>query len=106
MGEMYSTYNMNNPEKEELGRQLKNKALVDEIDRYTKENTWPDAINTLDDRIKNRALMTKYHFYKVGTVGNKTIVVIPKEKNAHMSAGFIPAGPLYIIFASSVVVSK
>lgn len=106
MGEMYSTYNMSNAEKDELGRQLNNKALVDEIVRYSKENTWPDAINTLDDRINNRALMSKYHFYKVGTIGNKTIVTIPKEQNTHMSASFIPAGPVYIIFASSVVVNK
>ncbi len=106
MGEMYSTYNMSNAEKEEIGRQLKNKALVDEIVRYSKENTWPDAVNTLDDRINNRAVMTKYNFYKVGTIGNKTIVTIPKEKNTHMSAGFIPAEPLYIIFASSVVANK
>ena len=106
MGEMYSTYNMSNAEKEELGRQLNNKALVDEIVRYSKENTWPDAVNTLDDRINNRAVMTKYNFYKVGTIGNKTIVTIPKEKNTHMSAGFIPAGPMYILFASSVVANK
>ena len=106
MGEMYSTYNMSNAEKEELGRQLNNKALVDEIVRYSKENTWPDAVNTLDDRINNRAIMTKYNFYKVGTIGNKTIVTIPKEKNTHMSAGFIPAGPMYILFASSVVANK
>ena len=106
MGEMYSTYNVSNAEKEELGRQLNNKALIDEIVRYSKEDTWPDAINTLDDRINNRALMMKYHFYKVGTIGNKTIVAVPKEKNKHMSAGFIPAGPMYIIFASSVVSNK
>ena len=106
MGEMYSTYNMSSSEKEELGRQLNNKALVEEIIRYSKENTWPDAVNTLDERISNRTAMMKYHFYKVGTVGNKTIITIPKAKNGHMSASFIPTGPMYMIFASSVVANK
>lgn len=106
MGEMYSTYNMSSSEKEELGRQLNNKALVEEIIRYSKENTWPDAVNTLDERISNRTAMMKYHFYKAGTVGNKTIITIPKAKNGHMSASFIPTGPMYMIFASSVVANK
>lgn len=106
LGEMYSTYNMSISEKEELGRQLNNKSLVDEISRYSKENTWPDAMNTLDERLNNRPTMMKYHFYKVATLGNKTIVSIPKEKNTHMPASFIPNGPMYMIFASSVVISK
>lgn len=106
LGEMYSTYNMSSSEKEELGRQLNNKSLVDEISRYSKENTWPDAMNTLDERLNNRPTMMKYHFYKVATLGNKTIVSIPKEKNMHMPARFIPNGPMYMIFASSVVMGK
>ncbi|MBK8088997.1 MAG: hypothetical protein IPK31_14245 [Chitinophagaceae bacterium] len=106
LGEMYSTYNFSSSEKEELGRQLNNKALIDEITRYSKENTWPDAINTLDERLNSRSTMMKYHFYKVATLGNKTIVSIPKDKNGHMPAGFRPNGPMYMIFASSVVAGK
>jgi len=103
IGEMYSTYNMSSSEKEELGRQLNNKSLVDEISRYSKEGMWPDAVNTLDERLNNRSAMMKYHFYKIATLGNKTIVSIPKEKNGHMAAGFIPNGPMYMVVASSVV---
>ncbi|MBY0477586.1 MAG: hypothetical protein K2Q24_08055 [Chitinophagaceae bacterium] len=106
MGEMYSTYNMSSVEKEELSRQLKNKALTDEIVRFSKENMWPDAVNTLDERINNRDMMMKYKFYKVGVIGDKTIVTIPASKNAHMPAAFIPTGPMYMIFANSVVVTK
>ncbi len=106
LGEMYSTYNFSSSEKEELGRQLNNKALVDEITRYSKENTWPDAVNTLDERLNSRNTMMKYHFYKVAVLGNKTIVAIPKDKNGHMPAGYRPNGPMYMIFASSVVVGK
>jgi hypothetical protein len=104
MGEMYSTYNLSNAEKEELGRQLNNKSLVDEIARYSKENMWPDAVNTLDERLNNRNTMMQYHFYKVATLGSKTIVTIPRNKNGHMPAGFIPTGPMYMVFASSVVI--
>ncbi|MFT3843932.1 MAG: hypothetical protein QM725_02680 [Lacibacter sp.] len=106
MGEMFSTYNLSNSEKEEILRQLNNKALLDEIIRYSKESMWPDAVNTLDERITGRVTMMKYHFYKVATFGNKTIVAVPKEKNTHVPAGFVPTSPMYIIFVSSVVVGK
>lgn len=106
LGEMYSTYNMSEAERGEVSAQLNNKALLDEIIRYSKENTWPDGVNTLDDRLNSRSTMAKYHFYKVATFGNKTIVSVPKEKNGHMPASFVPTGPMYIIFASSVIESK
>lgn len=106
LGEMYSTYNLSKSEKEEILGQLNNKALLDEIIRYSKESTWPDAVNSLDERIAVRTTMLKYHFYKVATFGNKTIVSVPKEKNTHMPAGFIPTGPMYIIFVSTVVKGK
>ena len=106
LGEMYSTYNMSDAERREVSAQLNNKALLDEIIRYSKETTWPDGVNTLDDRIGSRTTMAKYNFYKVATFGNRTIVSIPKEKNGHMPASFVPTGPMYIIFASSVIKMK
>ena len=106
MGEMYSTYNLSQAEKTEVSRQLNDKSLLDGIIRYAKENTWPDAVNTLDDRLANRKIMERYNFYKVASFGNKTIVSVPAEKNQHMPAAYIPQGPMYIIFASSVVGSK
>lgn len=106
LGEMYSTYNMSEAERREVSSQLNNKALLDEIIRYSKENTWPDGVNTLDDRLNSRTTMAKYNFYKVATFGSRTIVSIPKEKNGHMPASFVPTGPMYMIFASSVVKMK
>lgn len=106
MGEMYSTYNLSQAEKTEVSRQLNDKSLLDVIIRYTKEGTWPDAVNTLDDRLANRKTMERYNFYKLASFGNKTIVSVPSEKNQHMLAAYIPQGPMYIIFSSSVVASK
>jgi USP8 interacting len=106
LGEMYATYNLSQAEKTEVSRQLNEKSLLDVIIRYTKENTWPDAVNTLDDRLANRKTMERYNFYKVASFGNKTIVSVPAEKNQHMPAAYIPQGPMYIIFSSSVVASK
>lgn len=106
LGEMYSTYNMSDAERREVSAQLNNKALLDEIIRYSKEVTWPDGVNTLDDRLNSRSTMAKYNFYKVATFGSRTIVSIPKEKNGHMPASFVPTGPMYIIFASSVIEMK
>ncbi len=106
LGEMYSTYNITEADKTEIKQQLKDKNLIDEIVRYSKENQWPDAVNTLDERLDNRSVMMKYNFYKVASFGNKTIVAIPQEKNKHMPAAYIPQAPMYIIFASKVVASK
>lgn len=106
LGEIHSTYNLSKAEKAEVSGQLKDKSLIDEIVRYTKENTWPDAVNTLDDRLANRKTMERYNYYKVASFGNKTIVSIPAEKNQHMPAAYIPQGPMYIIFSSSAVGSK
>ncbi len=106
LGEMYSTYNLSQAEKTEVSRQLNNKSLLDEILRYSKESTWPDAVNSLDDRLSNRNTMQRYNYYKIASFGNKTIVSIPAEKNQHMPAAYIPQGPMYIIFSSSVVGSK
>ena len=106
LGEMYSTYNITESEQTEVKRQLTDKGLMSEIIRYSKENQWPDAVNTLDERLENRSVMMKYNFYKVASFGNKTIVAIPQEKNKHMPAAYIPQGPMYIIFASKVIASK
>lgn len=106
LGEMYSTYNITETEKTEIKQQLKDKNLILEIVRYSKENQWPDAVNTLDERLDNRSVMMKYNFFKVASFGNKTIVAVPQEKNKHMPAAYIPQGPMYIIFASKVVASK
>ncbi|RXK62361.1 hypothetical protein ESA94_04945 [Lacibacter luteus] len=106
LGEMYSTYNITESEQTEVKRQLTDKGLMSEIIRYSKENQWPDAVNTLDERLENRSVMMKYNFYKVASFGNKTIVAVPQEKNKHMPAAYIPQGPMYIIFASKVIASK
>lgn len=106
IGEMYSIYPFSAAEKTELKKQLNDQELLSEIMRYSNEIQWPDAVNTLDERLKNRSVMLKYHFYKVASFGSKTIVVVPKEKNKHMPAAYIPQAPMYIIFASKAVASN
>lgn len=106
IGDLYSTYNLSNQEKQQLGNQLKSQSLLNEIVTYSKESQWPDAVNSLEKRLKVRATMAKYNFYKVASIGNKTIVSVPAERNRHMPQGFVPSAPMYMIFASSVVISK
>ncbi len=106
LGELFSTYNMSGPEKEEVRAQLSNKDLLDEIINYSKESEWPVAINSLEKRLNMRSTIMKYRFYKVAQFGNKTIISVPKDKNKHMPAGFVPSGPMYMIFASNVVINK
>jgi hypothetical protein len=106
IGEMYSTYNLSSKEKTELGNQLTDQNLVDEVVMFCNEKKWPEAVNSLEKRLKVRQTIKNYTFYKVATIGNKTIVSIPKEKNKKMPQGFVPDGPMYMIFASEVVKNK
>ncbi len=106
IAELYSTYKLTKEDRRELSTQLSNPSLVDQIATYSLEENWPDAINTLNERLKVRATMLNYHFYKVGTFGNKTVVAVPASKNRHMPAGFVPPGAMYMIFKSSIVTPK
>lgn len=106
IAELYSTYKLTKDDRVELSTQLANKSLVDQIATYSLEENWPDAVNTLNERLKVRATMLKYHFYKVGTFGNKTVVAVPASKNRHMPTGFVPAGAMYMIFKNNVVIPK
>jgi USP8 interacting len=106
MGDLFSTYKLTDADKKELSEQLKNKAMLDQILTYSKEENWPDAVNTLNKRLSARTTMTKYRFFKVGAIGNKTIVSVPAEKNRHMPYGFVPAGVMYMVFKSSSLKDK
>lgn len=106
LGELYSTYKFTSQDEQQIKSQLKDQSLLPEIKTFANEEKWPDGVNTLDKRLKNRSAIQKYHFYKVATIGTKTIIAVPAEKNKHMPASFIPAGPMYMIFASKVVLMK
>lgn len=106
MGDLFSSYKLTDADKSELLTQLQNKSLLEQIITYSKEENWPDAVNTLSKRLNARSAMMKYHFYKVGTIGNKTIVSVPAEKNRHMPYGFVPAGLMYMVFKSSSLIPK
>jgi hypothetical protein len=106
ISELYSTYKLTKPEQQQLANQVKSEALLNEITTYSNEAQWPDAVNSLQKRLQVRPSLMKYHFYKVATVGTKTIVSVPAEKNRHMPQGFVPSSPMYMIFASNVVISK
>ena len=101
MGDLFSTYKFTDADKKELINQLLNKNLVEQIITYSKEENWPDAINSLEDRLRSRTTMLKYHFYKVAVIGNKTVLSVPPEKNRHMPYGFVPAGAMFMVFKSS-----
>lgn len=106
LADLYSTYKLTRSDREEITLQLNNKGLVDQIATYSLEENWPDGINTLNKRLRERASLQRYHFYKVATCGNKTILAVPADKNRHMPTGFVPAGAMYMIFKSSAVAAK
>lgn len=106
MGDLYSTYNFSKEDQIQLSSFFNNKNLVTDIDAYSKEKNWPAAISTLEKRLLVRTTMLQYHFYKVATLGTKTIVALPPDKNRHMPAGFVPATTIYMVFASKTIIGK
>ena len=106
MGDLYSTYNFSKEDETQLSSTFNNKSLVADIDAYSKEKNWPAAINSLEKRLTVRTTMLQYHFFKVATLGAKTIVAIPQDKNRHMPDGFIPATTIYMVFASKTIIGK
>ncbi len=106
MGDLYSTYIFSKDDQTQLSSAFNNKSLVSDISAYSKEKNWPDAINTLEKRLQVRPTMLQYHFYKVATLGNKTIVALPPDKNRHMPAGFVPATTIYMVFAGKTIIGK
>lgn len=106
MGDLFSSYKFSETDKKELNSQLQNKSLVEQILTYSKEENWPDAVNTLEKRLQSRKTMLQYHFYKVAVIGNKTILSVPPEKNRHMPYGFVPAGAMYVVFKTNSVKGK
>jgi hypothetical protein len=106
MGDLYSNYSFKQSDKVELSSQFNNKELVNQVVTYSQEQNWPDAVNTLEKRLNARTTMLRYRFFKVGVVGNKTIVAVPAAKNRHMPYGFVPAGAMYMIFKTDAVKGK
>lgn len=106
LGELYSTYKFTSQDEQQIKSQLKDQSLFSEIRTFSNEEKWPSGVNTLEKRLNTRSTMKNYHFYKVATIGTKTIVAVPAEKNKHMPSSFIPSGPMYMVFASKVVMIK
>ena len=103
---MYATYTLTAQEEQQLAAQLRNAALVQEIKTLSQEGAWPDAINTLQKRIEVRSTLTSYKYYKLATVGTRTLVVVPAENNRHMPAAFVPKNDVYMFFNARSVVQK
>ena len=106
MGDLYSSYSFKQSDKAELSSQLNNKELVNQVVTYSQEQNWPDAVNTLEKRLGARNTMLRYRFFKIGVIGNKTVVAVPASKNRHMPYGFVPAGAMYMIFKTEAVKGK
>jgi USP8 interacting len=106
MAELYSTYKLTREDKKEIATQLTNQTLLESISTYSLEENWPISINTLNKRLNERANLKLYHFFKIATCGNKTILAIPADKNRHMPQGFVPASTIYMIFKSSAITEK
>jgi hypothetical protein len=106
LGELYSTYKFTAQDQQQIKNQLKDQSLLPEIITFSHEEKWPAGLNTLEKRLAARSTIQKYHFYKVATIGAKTVLLVPADKNRHMPSNFIPSGPMYMVFSSKVVLMK
>lgn len=106
IGDLYSTYKMTAQEEQQLASQVRDAAWLQEIQLNLQEANWPEAINTLQKRIEVRSTLMRYKYYKLAVVGNRTLVVVPADKNRHMPAGFVPRNNLYMFFNARSVLLK
>jgi len=100
-GMIYSTYSIEDSEKKIiLDNGISFKQFQD-IAEYSRENTWPIAMQTLSTRINNRENIKKYSAYLVTTFNDKCILLIPAKKNKHMIPDMQLKRDFYIIIGCS-----
>ncbi|HMO33198.1 MAG TPA: hypothetical protein PKE07_09370 [Lacibacter sp.] len=106
MRDLYGTFRFSVAEREQLRSRLRNPELMDEIEVFSQESSWPEAVNTLEKRLDVRSQMRRYRCYRVAATEAVAIVAVPAERNRHMPPVFRPEGPMYMVVKIRSVIPK
>lgn len=101
-GRLYSTYDIDKYEREELLGQLSEEAL-ELVEKYHREDSWPEAISNFEKREKVRSMIKNYRAFILAEMGDKYILIIPARANRRMPLGFRPKHDVFFIISRTAV---
>lgn len=99
---LYSTYDIDKYEREELLRQLSEEQF-ELVEKYHREDSWPEAISSFEKREKVRPMINNYRAFILAEMDDKYILIIPARANRHMPMGFRPKHDVFFIISRSAV---
>ncbi len=107
-GKLYSTYNLDPEELDELYAQGFSEQQVEHIGKMSHEDYWPAKMAELDSRLDNRTTIKEYTVYRIGYLKeqspDKSILWVRAKKNKKMPAGFAPKEDFFIIIGDLGIV--
>jgi|GEM_PF-2306709 len=81
-GELYSNYEWSSEEREGVKAQLKDQALVDLVEKYSKDSDWPENMKDFEWRIANPEKIQSLKVRLVATMGDdKYLLIVPAKEN-------------------------
>lgn len=95
-GELYSTYDLQQTEKDEISKQVKS-GEYEYILTHCNEDSWPEGINTLDERLENVEAIKNYKAFKVAKLDAIYVVKIPAKDNKKIKGDMKPEHDFYFI---------
>jgi len=95
-GQIISSYQFTEQESADIKNWIGEEGY-DFINQHCREANYPEAINTLEERISAREEIMKYNAFLVAETGEISILEITPEENLQMPADFIPANTFYLI---------
>ncbi len=100
-GDLFSTYDLNDGEIEMMKIEGINAPLLEKIISTHTEDSWPTAFGSLDQRIANPDKIKAYAVYKVATIEDKVILVVPAKFNKDKDAGWALTKDVFIVINKS-----
>lgn len=88
-GQLYSTYNFNANDSATVRSALSgDEKLTGIVIEYSRENKWPDGLNTLSDRMSRKETIQSFKVYKVADLGDRYVLMVPMKKNKKTGISF------------------
>ena len=99
---LYSTYDIDKYEREQLSRVL-DPEVLELVEKYHREDSWPEAISTFEKREKVRSMIENYRAFLLAEMDDKYILIIPARANRRMPLSFRPKRDVFFIISRTAV---
>jgi hypothetical protein len=74
--------------------------LIQEVLANSTESSWPEGLNTLDERLSARDNIKSFNAYQIAYYDEKVILLIPKEGNRHVPSTMLPNTDMYMVLGT------